>query len=93
VIPGVRITVKNTAQGIETKTTSNSKGAYRFAALPVGRYDLTAEAPGFRPQSRRGLGLHVDDVMKIDLVLEPAENAEAPAAGRVAWWRPPSAPL
>jgi Carboxypeptidase regulatory-like domain len=80
VIPGVHIVVKNTAQGIETKTTSNSKGAYRFSALPVGRYDLTAEAPGFKPQSRRGLGLHVDDVMKIDLILEPAEKAETRTA-------------
>ena len=77
VVPGVRIVVKNTAQGVETKTTSNSKGAYRLSALPVGRYDLTAEAPGFKPQSRRGLGLHVDDVMKVDLVLESTEKAES----------------
>jgi hypothetical protein len=80
-IPGVHLVVKNTAQGIETKTISNSKGAYRFATLPVGRYDLTAEAPGFKPQSRRSLGLHVDDVMKIDLILEPAEKAANPSAG------------
>jgi hypothetical protein len=69
-VAGVRISVTSTAQGIATKTTSDHNGAYRFPILAVGRYDLQAEAPGFKPQSRKGIVLHVDDVLRVDLMLE-----------------------
>jgi hypothetical protein len=75
-VAGVQITVTNTAQGIQTKSTSNAKGAYRLPNLPVGRYDLKTERTGFKSENRRGLVVHVDDVIRIDLILEASEKAD-----------------
>src|ERR1700720_525453 len=49
VIPGATLIVTNTAQGIQTKTTTDSKGFYIFPSLSVGRYELQAQVEGFRP--------------------------------------------
>ncbi|MBZ5610879.1 MAG: carboxypeptidase regulatory-like domain-containing protein [Acidobacteriia bacterium] len=76
VIPGARLTVTNTAQGIQTKTKCDSKGTYSFPSLTVGRYDLEVEAPGFKPQSRAGLTVDLDTVVQVDLSLEIAEKVE-----------------
>ena len=48
VIPGAKLTVTHTTQGIVTKTTSDTKGDYTFPSLPVGRYDLQVVAQGFK---------------------------------------------
>src|SRR5690349_216544 len=55
VLPGAKLTLTNTAQGVQNKATSDSKGAYTFPSLPVGQYRLQVEAPGFRSQDRTGL--------------------------------------
>ncbi len=75
-IPGATITVTNTAQGVQTKTKSDSKGAYAFPSLPVGRYDLHVEAQGFKPQDRAGLAVDLDSALQLDLALELAEKIE-----------------
>jgi hypothetical protein len=75
-ISGVHVVVTNTAQGIQTKTTSDAKGTYSFPTLPVGRYNLTADAPGFTPQTRRDLALHVDGKLQVDLMLKVIEKTE-----------------
>jgi hypothetical protein len=76
VVSGAHIVVTNTAQGVQTKATSDAKGTYTFPILPVGRYDLKAEAVGFKPQTRQAVTVHVDDKIQIDLILEVAEKAE-----------------
>ena len=77
VIPGARLTVTNTAQGIQRKAIADSKGAYAFPSLPVGEYRLRAEAQGFKPQNRTDLMIDIDRVVEIDLSLELAEKVEA----------------
>src|SRR5205085_5191083 len=76
VIPRANITVTNTAQGIQTKTTSDSSGLYTFPSLTVGRYDLHAEADGFKPQNKAGITVDLDAVVQIDLSLELAARVE-----------------
>src|SRR5438093_9620065 len=48
-IPGVTITATNTGTGIVTTVISNEAGAYQFASLQPGLYDIKAELPGFLP--------------------------------------------
>ncbi len=76
VIPGAKLTVTHTTQGIQTKTTSDSKGDYTFPSLPVGRYDLQVIADGFKPQNRTGLTIDLDSALQIDLALELAQHVE-----------------
>src|SRR5436305_7482818 len=47
VVPNAKVDAVNTATGVKTSTQSNSSGEYRFNNLPAGKYDITANAPGF----------------------------------------------
>jgi hypothetical protein len=76
VIPGAMITATNTAQGIQTKTTTDDKGGYSFLSLPVGRYDLQAQVEGFRTAKRTGLVIDADSALHIDLTVEMIERIE-----------------
>jgi len=69
VIPGVAITVVNTATGAVHEFTTNSAGEYVGAALPPGRYDLTVPAKGFRTYIAKGVTLRVAQNARIDITL------------------------
>ena len=60
VIPGVRITIRNTGTDISHNTTSNQEGYFTVGELPSGQYELTAVSPGF------------ETYKKIDIVLDLA---------------------
>ena len=47
-IPGVTVTATNTGTGIVTTVVSNEAGAYQFASLQPGVYDIQASLPGFQ---------------------------------------------
>jgi hypothetical protein len=48
VIPGATITLVNTATGATRTTTTDTAGAWKVPALPVGSYRITVEANGFK---------------------------------------------
>jgi len=68
-IKGARVVAVSASQGIQTKTSTDSKGVYRFPALAVGQYDLKVEAPGYKPSVHK-VAIHVDDKARMDVVLE-----------------------
>jgi hypothetical protein len=70
VLPGVGVTVKSLETGIVRTVTSQEEGQYRVAALPPGRYELTAELPGFTTQSITDITLSVGQEFRRDVVLE-----------------------
>ena len=55
VIEGARITLANVAHNSTYSTVSNAQGYYSFPALPVGRYDMTIEAAGFKTEKKTDL--------------------------------------
>ena len=76
VIPGVTVIVTNTAQNIQTKATTDTKGFYTFPSLPVGHYNLKTEIQAFKPQSRSDLAVDLDSNVQVDLSLELAEQVQ-----------------
>src|ERR1022692_3029052 len=76
VIPGASIIVTNTAQGIQTKTMTDDKGVFNFPSLTVGRYNLEAEAPGFKTVKRNDLVIDLDSAVQADLSMEMIEKIE-----------------
>src|ERR1700730_1784963 len=52
VIPGVTVTIKNTATGIERVTATDSAGEYVAASLAPGHYRIAAHIEGFEDQTR-----------------------------------------
>jgi hypothetical protein len=53
VLPGVTVTVRHTATGLQRTFTSDAGGRYTFAALPPGAYELRAELTGWKPVLQR----------------------------------------
>ena len=51
VLPGVEVKATNTATGVETTSVSNGAGAYNFASLLPGTYNINASLPGFQTQT------------------------------------------
>jgi Carboxypeptidase regulatory-like domain len=69
-ISGAHVVAVSASQGLQTKASTDAKGAYRFPVLAVGQYDLKVEAPGYKPAVHK-IVIHVDDKARVDIVLEP----------------------
>src|SRR5258708_6743459 len=58
-VRGAKITVKNTAQGIERTATTSDTGSYEVPALPPGTYNVEVEANSFQSQLANNVVLAV----------------------------------
>jgi hypothetical protein len=76
VVSGATITLVNTALKSEYKAVSNGQGFYSFPTLPVGHYDLTIEATGFKTQKKTNLTVDTDAALKLDVVLSVGQRSE-----------------
>ncbi len=70
VIPGATISVTEKSTGAISQTTSNAAGDYSFPSLPVGRYDLTVQAPNFAPYKIANIPLAVSQQLTFNIQLE-----------------------
>lgn len=76
VIPNATVTATNTAQGIQTKTTTDCKGFYTLPRLAVGRYDVLVEIQGFRPEKKSDLPVDADSAVRVDFTLQVSDKVE-----------------
>jgi hypothetical protein len=76
VLPGVDITVTQTATGAKRSAVSNETGNYVLASLPLGPYTLEAALPGFRSYVQNGIVLQVNANPTINVVLEIGQVAD-----------------
>jgi Carboxypeptidase regulatory-like domain len=65
-VPDASIVLTNEATRVSRKTTSDSAGIYVFPGVPVGKYDVTVIAPGFRTYSQVGIVLEVGSSIAIN---------------------------
>ncbi|MSO19231.1 MAG: hypothetical protein EXQ56_02020 [Acidobacteria bacterium] len=77
VIPGVAITATNRDTGLVRSTVSGSTGRYVVPALPVGEYDVKAEAPAFAGQIRQNIVVAIGQESVINFSLAVGSVAEA----------------
>jgi len=70
VVGSAVITVKSEATGFQRQTQTSSEGFYRFAALPVGSYEVLVEAPGFNAVRFVDVTLSVGQVRSLNARLE-----------------------
>jgi Carboxypeptidase regulatory-like domain/TonB dependent receptor len=59
-VNGTKVTAISTDTGFQRTAVSNSQGAYVLVELPVGRYRVEAEAPGFKKYIQEGISLDVN---------------------------------
>ncbi|HEU0121280.1 MAG TPA: TonB-dependent receptor [Bryobacteraceae bacterium] len=69
VVPGVVVTVTQTATGLVRKATTGRDGLYQIPSLGAGVIEVRATAAGFRPLVRKGIELTVNESAKLDLEL------------------------
>lgn len=69
VVPNARIVITNVDTAIQRTVESNGQGLYSVLALPVGRYQLTANAPNFGTYQRVDITLNTNDQLRINVVL------------------------
>jgi hypothetical protein len=69
-IPGATVTLRNTDTNLTKTATTEQDGSYRFPELPVGHYEVKAEAAGFRTETHTGLNLEVTQQGVINFALQ-----------------------
>src|SRR5581483_8637891 len=76
VIPGAMVTVNNTETGLSRTVTTGNDGSYRFAALPVGPYEVKASFSGFQTAVRTGVTLTVGQEAVVNFGLQVGQVSE-----------------
>jgi len=69
-VAGATVTIRNTETGSGRSVSTDEAGRYNAASLAVGTYDLKAEKPGFRSNSRTGVTLAVGQREEIPFALQ-----------------------
>jgi carboxypeptidase family protein/TonB-dependent receptor-like protein len=76
VISGATVTAANTVLAAQVVAVSDAQGFYSLPKLPVGRYDLTFQIEGFKPQKRTGVVVDADAAVQVNATLEVGTQAE-----------------
>ncbi len=76
-VPAAKLALRNTATGALMETQTTPTGNYTFASVPVGRYDLTVEADGFKRAVEQTLDVQIDQALRLDVHLVIGSTAES----------------
>jgi hypothetical protein len=74
--PGATVTVTDPATGLSRVATTGPDGGYRFAALPVGKYDVTVDLAGFKTVEQKGIVLTVATTRTLNISMSMAGMSE-----------------
>lgn len=69
-VPDAQVSASNLDTGLKRDTRTNEQGNYSVPLLPPGSYRVTVTKQGFRPISRSGVTLTVDQAARLDFILE-----------------------
>jgi hypothetical protein len=75
-IAGSKVKLVNVATTVTSVTASDSDGHYQFPDVHIGRYKVTAAAPGFNDSVTDPFAVDVSTRQRVDLVLKPGSVAE-----------------
>jgi hypothetical protein len=74
-IAGAEVTITNQQRGFTRTAATNSSGDYLFAGLPIGSYDITVTAPGFKKYAATGVILRVAGKARADVAMQVGETS------------------
>ena len=69
-VPDVAIRIKNVETGAQRSLVTDEAGRFDAASLPVGRYEVRAEKPGFRSEQKTGISVVLGQRETLDFVLQ-----------------------
>jgi Carboxypeptidase regulatory-like domain/TonB dependent receptor len=76
VVPNAPVRVRNTGTGVTYQTVTTKTGDYTVTELPVGTYQVTIQAPGFKTYTHRNIQVQAAGVVREDPKLEIGASAE-----------------
>ncbi|HET8548687.1 MAG TPA: carboxypeptidase regulatory-like domain-containing protein [Bryobacteraceae bacterium] len=76
VVPNASVTAVHTGTNARFSTRTDSGGLYTLRSIPVGVYDLMAEAAGFTKYEGKGIRLQVNETARVDVSLKIGAAAE-----------------
>ncbi len=68
-VANANVTARDADRGTVWNTKTNDEGAYNFARLPIGRYEVKVEASGFQTAVHTAFDLQLSQTAKVDLAL------------------------
>ncbi len=68
-VGGAKVSISNAEHGITRTATTNSDGDYLFSALPIGAYNLSVVAEGFKKYEAKNIVLRVADKARANVAL------------------------
>ncbi len=75
-VPGALVTATETATSVKQTVATDARGFYAFERLPVGRYDVTVDATGFKPLRCTGVAIDLNGKSVVDAKLSIGERSE-----------------
>jgi len=77
VVPNAAVVAKNSATGVEYKTTATGEGLYAIPRIPPGRYDITVQVQGFKKGDYKDVEVPVGRDTVVDVTLQPGAVSES----------------
>ncbi len=75
VVPGATVVVTNLGTKIAKQATTDSEGFYQVLQLPIGSYEISAEASGFSKTITRPPSLEINHTLRVNMMLEVGTTA------------------
>jgi hypothetical protein len=75
-VAGAAVTLSNAGNGTKQTTITNDQGQYSFPVVPVGRYALAINSPGFQPYKKIGVVIDINSSLQIDATLRIGKNTQ-----------------
>jgi outer membrane receptor for ferrienterochelin and colicin len=75
-IANAKVTVKSSATDLTQSVMTNASGNYVIKELPIGAYNLTVEAPGFKTVSNNGVTANAGTISHVDFKLQIGKTSE-----------------
>ena len=69
-VPGVTVTITNSATGVAMAQKTNESGDYEVPSLRVGSYNISASAAGYANAVAKDISISIGSRLRIDLVLK-----------------------
>ncbi len=69
VLPGAQVVIRSLETGAARELMTDNTGWYSVPSISVGRYEITAEKPGFRSQVKTGISLAVGQSVAVNFTL------------------------
>ena len=81
VIQGASLRLIEMERHATLRAVSNAQGRFVFPNVAVGRYELTATAPGFVTSHTRGLLVDLDSALRLSITLKPGSETDITVSG------------